>query len=101
MDQARLAQSDAGPFPKPRCNHGGEPCGECHLQPGEACDICGATDKRSPDASGLIEAAEWRIILQALRIAREDGSIDNFVTDAEYEALREKVRSRAADRSGK
>lgn len=23
-----------------------EPCGECHLQPGERCDICGARDVR-------------------------------------------------------
>lgn len=22
------------------------PCGECHLQPGERCDICGALDVR-------------------------------------------------------
>jgi hypothetical protein len=22
------------------------PCGECHLQPGERCDICGARDVR-------------------------------------------------------
>jgi hypothetical protein len=27
---------------------GGEPCGECHLQPGETCDICGA-----------FQSAEW------------------------------------------
>lgn len=31
---------------------GGEPCGECHLRPGETCDICGAVqpelDKASP-----------------------------------------------------
>jgi len=29
-------------FPKPKRKDGGEPCGECHLQPGERCDICGA-----------------------------------------------------------
>ena len=23
-----------------------EPCGECHLQPGERCDVCGARDVR-------------------------------------------------------
>jgi hypothetical protein len=59
-----------------------------------------AQSDAEPDATGLIEAAEWRIIFQALRIAHEDGSIDNFVTDAEYETLKEKVRARAADRSG-
>ena len=29
-------------FPKPKRKDGGEPCIECHLQPGERCDICGA-----------------------------------------------------------
>jgi hypothetical protein len=58
-------------------------------------------EARPVASAGLIEAAEWRIISEALRIAREDGSIDNFATDAEYEALKEKVRTRAADRSGK
>lgn len=23
-------------------SHDGKPCGECHLQPGERCDVCGA-----------------------------------------------------------
>lgn len=35
----------AGPddaFPTPSRKDGGEPCGECHIQPGETCDICGA-----------------------------------------------------------
>jgi hypothetical protein len=30
------------PFPQPRRNDGGAPCGECHIKPGEVCDICGA-----------------------------------------------------------
>lgn len=30
------------PFPQPKRNDGGAPCGECHLQPGETCGICGA-----------------------------------------------------------
>lgn len=29
-------------FPQPSRRDGKEPCGECHLQPGETCDICGA-----------------------------------------------------------
>lgn len=37
------------PFPKPRQNPGGEPCGECHLRPGETCDVCKAKDPREPD----------------------------------------------------
>ena len=31
------------PFPAPQRNDGGQPCGECHIQPGETCDICGAS----------------------------------------------------------
>lgn len=29
-------------FPEPQRRDGKEPCGECHLQVGEVCDICGA-----------------------------------------------------------
>lgn len=32
------------PFPQPRRKDGGEPCSECHIQPGETCDICGAVN---------------------------------------------------------
>lgn len=35
------------PFPQPSRKNGGEPCGECHLQPNEICDICGAA--RNPE----------------------------------------------------
>lgn len=41
----RADQSEARkqePFPKPSRKDGGEPCGKCHIQPGETCDICGA-----------------------------------------------------------
>ena len=30
-------------FPRPQRKDGEEPCGECHLQPNEICDICGAS----------------------------------------------------------
>lgn len=31
-------------LPQPDRNRAGkDPCGECHIQPGETCDICGAT----------------------------------------------------------
>lgn len=33
---------DEEPFPQPSRKDGGEPCGECGIQPGETCDICGA-----------------------------------------------------------
>jgi|GEM_PF-4910335 len=32
------------PFPQPRRKDGGKPCGECRIQPGEICDICGAVN---------------------------------------------------------
>lgn len=34
------------PFPQPGRKPGGEPCGECHLSPGETCDICGAVSPK-------------------------------------------------------
>lgn len=44
--EAELLQrlKDAIPLRKPLCRIGErkEPCGECHLQPGERCDVCGA-----------------------------------------------------------
>lgn len=36
-------------LPKPGRRDGQEPCGECHLQAGEKCDVCGAKDTREPD----------------------------------------------------
>lgn len=35
---------DEEPFPQPSRKDGGEPCGECRIQPGETCDICGAVN---------------------------------------------------------
>jgi hypothetical protein len=35
-------EPDEDDFPKPQRRDGKEPCGECHLQVGEVCDICGA-----------------------------------------------------------
>ena len=37
---------------------GGEPCGECHLQPGETCDICGAYQPR-PFGDGPYGDGHW------------------------------------------
>ncbi len=36
-----LAWEDAG-FPQPTPQPGQRPCGECHIYPGETCDVCGA-----------------------------------------------------------
>ena len=40
-------------LPKPGRNDGGEPCGECHLQPGETCDICGAAQPSGQTRAGI------------------------------------------------
>lgn len=43
FDAAREAlAASSEPFPQPSRKDGDEPCGECHIQPGETCDICGA-----------------------------------------------------------
>ena len=34
------------------------PCGECHLKPGETCDVCGAVDPRSQIDYGLKESSD-------------------------------------------
>lgn len=36
---------ERGEFPKPTRKPGEKPCGECHLQPGETCDVCGAKER--------------------------------------------------------
>lgn len=41
-----MAKSEG--FPQPLRRDGKEPCGECRLQKGETCDICGA--KQDDDA---------------------------------------------------
>lgn len=46
MIEGMPASADESEFPKPDRNGAGkEPCGECHIQPGETCDICGAACK--------------------------------------------------------
>ncbi|GAA5662619.1 hypothetical protein Brsp07_01089 [Brucella sp. NBRC 14130] len=39
----------ADAFPQPSRKVGGDPCGECRLQPGETCDICGANADHADD----------------------------------------------------
>jgi hypothetical protein len=41
-DQAEGISRAKAEFPQPQRRDGKEPCGECHLQVGEVCDICGA-----------------------------------------------------------
>lgn len=35
-------------FPQPQRKDGHPPCYECHLQPGEKCDVCGAVKPKEP-----------------------------------------------------
>jgi hypothetical protein len=35
-------------FPQPNRKDGHPPCYECHLQPGEKCDVCGAVKHKEP-----------------------------------------------------
>jgi hypothetical protein len=37
-----MPKSEPETFPQPRRKDGELPCGECHLNQGETCDICGA-----------------------------------------------------------
>jgi hypothetical protein len=68
-DIAAALQPSGQTLPKPGRNDGGEPCGECHLQPGETCDICGAAQP-----SGQTRADGWQTMESAPR---------DFVTDVD------------------
>ncbi|TFZ55586.1 hypothetical protein E4V01_21935 [Methylorubrum sp. Q1] len=45
-DPAPSGQAET--FPKPHRKDGEPPCGECYLNPGETCDICGAIAPSAP-----------------------------------------------------
>ncbi len=50
----------ADAFPQPSRKDGGEPCGECHLHPGETCDICGAiATPTTTGKCGELETVAW------------------------------------------
>ncbi len=48
IDELSASPAAAKEFPKPSSRIGKDPCGECHLQPGERCDICGAVADIDP-----------------------------------------------------
>ena len=73
-------------FPQPR-RVGEDPCGECHIQPGETCDICGASNSPVQPAGGervarAIEICDWsgcsigqkEILRAAIAELREKGA---------------------------
>jgi Lar family restriction alleviation protein len=37
-------RTETAKFPQPQRKDGESPCGECHIRPGETCDICGAVN---------------------------------------------------------
>ena len=57
-------------FPQPQRKDGGEPCGECHIHPGETCDVCGATNNH-PAEERVVE--DWREIEQQVQPRLADG----------------------------
>ena len=52
-ERAQLALAAAMPVRRPLVEIGrrATPCGECHLQPGERCDVCGASARIACSAS--------------------------------------------------
>lgn len=67
-----LTQSD---FPKPQRKDGGEPCGECHIQPGETCDICGAAEPFAWRNKPPIASESWTITTdrEMVQMRKADG----------------------------
>lgn len=49
-------------FPQPQRRDGKEPCGECHLKPGETCDICGARAEATYAGIPLSELARSGVL---------------------------------------
>ena len=49
LDDDEPEEPGVQPVPRPTWDPHREPCGECHLQDGETCDICGAIVPLDPD----------------------------------------------------
>lgn len=54
---ATAAIASGDDFPRPQRRDGKKPCGECHLQAGETCDICGAVAEQTYHGVPLSELA--------------------------------------------
>ena len=84
-DELQVSGVDANAvsFPQPRRKDGEEPCGECHLQVGETCDICGA--KRAEQAlAPLIAKYDNDLILLSLEAAARVAEANDSPTTALY-----------------
>jgi len=64
------------PFPQPRRQDGKPPCGECHLKPGETCDICGAVEHR-------LNADVWKALEESVRLQRHYAQFLNALDDGD------------------
>jgi hypothetical protein len=78
---------------------GGEPCGECHLQAGETCDICGARERRT-DATVPMSVYESAVrgrqdFRAALRRARSE-HLEGYVVHAALLVAKEAAGTYAA-----
>ena len=72
-------------FPLPGRKDGELPCGECHIQPGETCDICGTKQPEAREGLTLAErAADRSIEIQGRDFAASE---QNTVTDESAEQV--------------
>lgn len=60
------------PFPQPIRKDGGDPCGECHIQPGETCDICGAKARNYTCTCGYDDVVRNDAILECIAVVGEN-----------------------------
>lgn len=74
-------------FPQPQRRDGKPPCGECHLRPGETCDICGATTPLG--AEDLERAAKKRLLGYVFEACQPShGDVFGWIDDHADEMIR-------------
>jgi hypothetical protein len=96
---AFLATTRNFQLPAPKLNIGGEPCGECHIRPGETCDICGASNP--PVSLSEPSEAEVERVGRAIYLGlyeRHGGRWECVETkDVWFDLARAALRSRRAE----
>ena len=94
LQSAADVRAGAVPFPQPQRRDGLPPCSECHLKPGETCDICGAVAPSGDEpASAMpnwqpIETAPKQhdgILLTDGRVVSQGGWLSEMDQGADYE----------------
>ena len=91
---ARFQDRRAEPFPQPKRKDGGEPCGECHIRPGETCDICGASNQPpAPNSRGqnLTDFRKFVGLIEGRAMAC-DGPVTPFLEELHVASDAEKLR---------